>query len=124
MVPEKDLHVLQTICQALYDKKGRNILTLDVRGICFITDYFVFVEGNVDKHVQALSREVRDVLFRLGRKVKHIEGSDEGLWVVIDDFDIMIHLFVPDVREKYRLEQIWSEGKVVDVPIDVRSTSS
>jgi len=118
-IPSKDLKILERICQSLFDKKGFNILTLDVRGISTLSDYFVIVEGNVAKHVQALARELLDVMKEGGRRPLHVEGQREGDWIVLDFADIIVHLFIPDMREKYALEQLWHEGKIVDVPIRV-----
>lgn len=118
-IPSKHLKTLERICQSLFDKKGFNILTLDVRGVCTLTDYFVIAEGNVSKHVQSLAREIVDVMREEGQKPLHVEGLPEGDWVVLDFADIVIHLFIPDFREKYALEQLWHEAKVVDVPIRV-----
>jgi ribosome-associated protein len=109
--------LLQTICQCIYDKKGFNILTLDVRGVSTMTDYFIIAEGNVERHVQALFGAVYDLLQTQQRKPLHTEGEGMGDWAVLDYGDIVIHFFIPDLREKYRLEQLWKEGRVVDVPL-------
>ena len=66
-IPASDFHVLQTVCKKIFDKKGFNILALDVRGVCLITDYFIIAEGNVDRHLQALSGHLVDALAALGR---------------------------------------------------------
>lgn len=118
-IPSKNVKILERICQSLFDKKGFNILTLDVRGVSTLTDYFVIAEGNVSKHVQSLAREVVDVMREEGQRPIHVEGLTEGDWVVLDFADIVIHLFIPDFREKYALEKLWHEAKVVDVPIRV-----
>lgn len=111
---------LNRIAQAIYDKKGSNILVLDVQGICTMTDYFVIAEGTVDRHVKALSQTIRDEFSAHGRQPLHVEGEQEGDWVVLDYGDFVIHLFIPELREKYALEQLWQKGKVVDVIIDTK----
>lgn len=110
---------LTHIVQAIYDKKGFNIIVLDVRPFCMMTDYFVIAEGTVDRHVKALAREVTDELAPLGRRPFHVDGEREGDWVVLDYGDIMIHLFIPELRQKYALEQLWKKGSIVDVPIEI-----
>jgi ribosome-associated protein len=107
--------ILNTIGQTLLDKKGFNILALDVKGISTLTDYFLIAEGNVDKHVIALAKEVVKRLKEEGESPAHIEGIDQGDWVVIDYLEIVVHLFKPGLREKYRLEELWREGKIVDL---------
>jgi ribosome-associated protein len=109
--------VLNTIGQTLFDKKGFNILALDVRGISTLTDYFVIAEGNVDKHVIALAKEVIKKLKEEEESPSHIEGLDQGDWIVIDYLEIVVHLFKPGLREKYRLEELWREGKIIDLTL-------
>lgn len=107
--------MLKTICQAIADKKGTNIITIDVRGISTITDYFIIAEGNADRHVQALASTVEEAM---GHKPFRAQGREYGDWIVLDYLDVLVHLFTPEMREKYQLEQVWSEGKIVSVPID------
>jgi ribosome-associated protein len=118
-IPEEDEKILKCICQTLFDKKGFNILSLDVRGLSTLTDYYVIAEGNVEKHVQALARDCVDALLDLGIRPRALEGQAIGDWVVIDCTDVVVHLFVPEMREKYALEQLWQKAAVVDVPIQL-----
>jgi ribosome-associated protein len=109
-------NTLNKVAQAIFDKKGFNILVLDVRDICTMTDYFIIAEGTVDRHVRAISLSIIDELSP-EYKPLHVEGQQTGDWVVLDYGVFVIHLFIPDLREKYALEQVWKEGKVVDVEI-------
>ena len=115
---------LDIIAQTLFDKKGINILALDVRGISTLTDYYMIVEGNVERHVTALAKAVIERLKDEGRQPIHVEGLADGDWVVVDYLNIVIHLFKPDVREKYRLEELWKDAKVVDLGIEVGHESA
>jgi ribosome-associated protein len=108
---------LERIAQVIYDKKGFNILVLDVRDICTMTDFFIIAEGSVDRHVKALSHAVVDMFESRGIRSLHAEGQQEGDWVVLDYGHFVIHLFIPELREKYALEELWKEGKIVDVKI-------
>lgn len=108
---------LTRVAQAIYDKKGFNILVLDVRSISSMTDYFIIAEGTVDRHVRALSQTIVDELALQGLQPLHVEGQQEGDWIVIDYSDFVIHLFIPDLREKYALEVLWKKGRIVDVKI-------
>ncbi len=110
---------LQAIVQAIYDKKGSNFLVLDVRGISSMTDYYIIAEGNVDRHVKALGDTVKDVLAKENLAPLHVEGLQEGDWAVLDYGDIVIHLFIPELREKYALEELWKEGKVVNIKVNI-----
>lgn len=113
------LEMLNTIAQVIYDKKGFNILALDVKGLSSITDYIVVAEGNVDRHVASIGKAIIDELDEKGIKPVHVEGFKTGDWVVLDYCDVMVHLFMPGLREKYSLERLWNESKIVDLDIDV-----
>ena len=108
---------LSAISQVIFDKKGFNILVLDVRGICTMTDYFLIAEGTVDRHVKALSNGIKDLLAERGVALYHSEGEKDAEWIVMDCGEFVIHLFIPEFREKYALEELWKRGKIVDVEI-------
>jgi len=112
---------LNVIAQAIYDKKGMNILALDVRGISTMTDYFIIAEGTVDRHVRALAGVIEDELHACKMRPMYVEGLQEGDWVVLDYGHVVIHLFTPELREKYSLEQLWQQGKIIDLEIKVHS---
>lgn len=115
----EELKYLEIAAQAIFDKKGSNILVLDVKGISNLTDYVIIAEGNVDRHVIALARSVMDALREEGQKPFLVEGMETGDWVVIDYVDFMVHLFMPGLRDKYRLEELFREAKIVDIQIKV-----
>jgi ribosome-associated protein len=113
------LAALFTIAQVIYDKKGMNILALDVQGISSITDYVIIAEGNVDRHTSAIGRAIIEEMMHKNRPLLHAEGLSSGDWVVLDYGEIMVHLFMPGLREKYSLERLWGESEIVDLSIDV-----
>jgi ribosome-associated protein len=113
------LDTLNDIAQVIYDKKGSNILALDVRGISSITDYLLIAEGNVDRHVSSIAKSIVEELKDKGEIPVHTEGFQTGDWVVIDYSDVMVHIFMPGLREKYSLERLWGESKLVDLNIEV-----
>ena len=115
----KDMTTLKEICQIIFDKKGMNILTLDVRGISSICDYFVIAEGTVDRHVLSLATSIMDAMEKSNEYPSHIEGKQQGDWIVLDYSNIIIHLFTPEIREKYAIEEMWQKAEIVDVPIKV-----
>ncbi len=116
--PEARLHA---IAQAIYDKKGSNILALDLRGITGLTDYVIIAEGNVDRHVVAIASHVEQTLGKMGESPAYMEGMESGEWVVIDYIDVMVHIFIPSLRERYRLEELWRKGKIVDLKINLQA---
>lgn len=108
---------LDKVAQAIYDKKGFNIIAIDVRGISSLTDYFLIAEGNVERHVKALSTIVYDNLAESKLKPLFVEGMQEGDWIVMDYGDFIIHLFTTEMRQRYALEEVWKKGKIVDLNI-------
>lgn len=116
------LKQLNVIAQTIFDKKGFNILVLDVHNVSTMTDYFIIAEGTVDRHVKAISNSVIHALEDVGEKPVYVEGEQEGDWVVIDYGDMVVHLFTPELRERYALENLWKDGKIVDVEITVEKT--
>jgi ribosome-associated protein len=118
------LFYLNAIAQTIFDKKGSNILALDIREISTLTDYVVIAEGNIDKHVIAIAQAIIDRLQELGQIPLYVEGIKTGDWVAIDYLHIMVHIFMPGLRDKYQLEQLWREGHIVDLQIDISSKES
>lgn len=116
--------ILNLIAQTIYDKKGFNILVLDVQQVSTMTDYFIIAEGTVDRHVRALSLAIIDQLSEQGYTPLHVEGQQVGDWIVLDYSDFVVHLFIPDLREKYALEEVWHEGKIVNVEIQTSPVKS
>lgn len=110
---------LNAIAQAIFDKKGFNILALDVRCVSNLTDYIIIAEGNIERHVSAIAEGVIQRLKEMGQSPVFVEGRSSGDWIVIDYLHIMVHLFMPGLRDKYQLEQLWKQGQIVDVQIDV-----
>jgi ribosome-associated protein len=113
-----NIKTLNRIAQAIYDKKGLNILALDVHKLSSLSHYALIAEGNINRHVQALGRHVQEILRLEGETAFYTEGEASGDWIVLDYGDIMIHLLVPDFRERYALEELWRKADIVDLSID------
>lgn len=111
------LSTLNAIAQTIFNKKGVNILALDVSSFSSITDSVIIAEGNVDRHVIALARAIEDTLREMGKKPVHVEGLQTGDWIVLDYLHVMVHLFAPGLRDKYQLEQLWNKGELIDLNI-------
>jgi ribosome-associated protein len=97
---------------------------LDIHEFSSLTDYVIIAEGNIAKHVTAIAEAIIEQLEKLGQTPLYVAGLQTGDWVVIDYLNIMVHLFMPGLRDKYQLEQLWREGHIVDLQIDVNSKES
>lgn len=109
--------LVNLIAQSILDKKGCNIIAIDVREISTTTNYLIIAEGNVDRHVKAISSDIEKTMKEAGEKPLHVEGRQNGDWVVMDYGYIMVHLFMPGMREQYKLEQLWKEGQVMELKL-------
>lgn len=109
--------ILNAVAQTIFDKKGFNIIGLDVKGLSSLTDYMIIAEGNIDRHVKAIGSAVVHTLNEVKNPVWHIEGDKVGDWLVIDAGDVIIHLLTPELRERYGIEFLWKEAKIV--PLDI-----
>lgn len=102
---------IRRIADAILDKKGEDVVALDVHEVSSFTDGFVLATGNSDRHVRTIAEAVIVCAKQeLGEKPLGIEGLDEGRWVLIDLGDIVVHLFQHEVRDHYDLERLWSDG--------------
>lgn len=109
----KPLELAHTIVDALEEKKGENILLLDLQKVAMFTDYFVICTGTSDRMLDALAEGVEEK----AREKLQIKGRREGQpasgWVVVDFGPVIVHLFAQEVRDYYKLEELWQEGKVL-----------
>jgi ribosome-associated protein len=104
------------IANAISDKKGMNIIVLDVQECSTMTKYLIIAQGNVERHTIALANQVRDAVKEIeDLEVLHTEGEREGDWIVMDLGDLMIHLLIPFMRERYQLESLWKEASILNV---------
>lgn len=110
--------IVYPISQILYEKKAMNILALDVQGVSTMTDYMVIAEGNVNKHVSAMARTIIEKMAQKGISPSRVEGVIEGDWAVLDFNEVVVHLFQPGYREKYMLERLFPDSKLVDLPLE------
>ncbi|WP_219836258.1 ribosome silencing factor [Paenibacillus sp. R14(2021)] len=106
--------LLQVVVAAAEEKKAHNIVALDLKNISLVADYFVICHGNSDVQVQAITTEIRKQAESRGVRVRGIEGTDSGRWVLVDIGDVVVHIFHRDEREYYNIERLWSDAKVVE----------
>lgn len=114
---EKSGEELALICsQAALDTKAEELVILDVRGLTTFTEYFVIMNGKSTRHVQALAEAIEGKLRSKRVKASRAEGLKEGMWVLLDFDDVVVHIFYHEQRKFYDLEGLWSEAKQLDTP--------
>jgi ribosome-associated protein len=98
------------ICKVLDEKKGLDIVTLDLEGRTSVCDYFVICTGTSSTHVKALSEALEEKAEEAGLKLKSREGYREGRWIALDYGDVVVHIFNDETRLFYHLERLWAYG--------------
>ncbi len=104
---------LQTIdhcSEWLLDRKGEDLVALDLRTIAEFTDYFLICTGTSDVQVRALADAVIEGMKDAGQRPLHVEGYDSRRWILIDFVDVVIHILQPEERQFYGLERLWGDA--------------
>ncbi|MGC9221332.1 MAG: ribosome silencing factor [Solirubrobacteraceae bacterium] len=108
MTPQQ---IAQAVAEMAADRKAENIVELDIRGLTSVADYFVICSARSDRQVRAVQEAIQ-----LGMKTAHgmlptrIDGVAQAQWVLMDYGDVIVHVFTPELRDFYRLEQLWGEA--------------
>ena len=106
MVPPE----LSQLAAAVLERNARGALVLDLRRLSDATDYFVIVSGDSDVHTRAIADNVLERTRRQGARPAGIEGRSAGRWILIDFINVVLHIFLPAVREFYQLERLWGDA--------------
>ena len=105
------LEVAEAVTAYAVDRKAIDIVQLDLRGIIGYTDYFVICSGRTERQTKAIHDAIH-----LGMKQQHgllprrVEGLTQARWILLDYLDVVVHVFTPETRDYYRLEQLWGEA--------------
>ena len=109
----------QAIAALAADKKAIDIVALDLRGVAGYTDFFLICSGGSDRQTKAIHDGIHE-----GMKKQHdthprrVEGASEARWILMDYLDCVVHVFTPDTRDYYRLEQLWGDVPRLDLDLD------
>jgi ribosome-associated protein len=101
--------------RALDEKKASDIRVLQLGALSSVADYYILATGTSEPHLRALRIELDRALGDAGSRVRGIEAQRDSGWVVVDAFDLLFHLFRPEVRSAFRLEALWKDGR--DIPV-------
>lgn len=106
--------LIETIVQAIEDKKGKNIVSLDLSGFDgAICSHFVVCNADTTTQVAAIADSVEEKVFEvLGEKVWRIEGQQTALWIALDFVDVVVHVFTTELRDFYKLEELWADAPI------------
>ncbi|HIV07832.1 MAG: ribosome silencing factor [Alphaproteobacteria bacterium] len=102
--------VLEIIIQTLDENKAEDVVVIDLRGKTSIANQMVVASGTSQRHVASLAEKVQENLKAAGFK-STVEGEEKADWVLIDAFDVIVHIFKPEVREFYSIEKMWQSVK-------------
>jgi ribosome-associated protein len=105
--------LVKIVCQVLDDKKAGDLTVLDVSEQSSITDYLVLATATSEPHLRALRVELEKAFDANGVRLVGTEAPQESGWIVLDAFDVMVHLFLPSMRDRYGLERLWQDAKLV-----------
>lgn len=107
-----DSKKLALLCRELAEnRKAENVTVLDVRELSSVTDYFVIASGTSEPHLRAIINEIEDKLRDdEGLRPRAIDGNLQAAWVVLDYFDVIVHVMRADVRDRYDLETLWGDA--------------
>jgi ribosome-associated protein len=110
--------LVNTIIEALQEKKGKKIIAMDLSEIeGSICRYFIIAQGNTPIQVSALSDSVWDLVYeRLREKPLGAIGMKEAQWIAMDYGTVILHVFIPEIREYYSLENLWADANVTEIP--------
>ncbi|MDD3813942.1 MAG: ribosome silencing factor [Desulfocapsaceae bacterium] len=107
---------LARICaRVALDAKAEDLVILDVKGISSFTDYFVIMNGRSTRHVQGLAETIEAEMRSKRINASHAEGMEEGMWVLLDFDDVVVHIFYHEQRKFYDLEGLWHDARPVNI---------
>lgn len=111
---------LQLAIKCVSEKKGENIVGLDLREIASFTEFFIIASGTNQRQVQAIADEINEQLKKqLGTRPVRIEGYNSAEWVLLDYGDFVVHVFNGEAREFYDLARLWRDARKVEIPADL-----
>ena len=99
--------LLDEIVSLAFEKKAKEVISLALRGLSSITDYYIICHGNSEPQVKAIVDNIRK---KTSFKPKHLEGYENKKWVLLDYFDIIVHVFDESERDFYSIEQLWADA--------------
>ena len=115
---EQTTNLVETITKGIQEKKGQRIVVADLSSIeGAICRYFVICQGNSPSQVEAITESIGDFARKeMGEKPSTVAGLENAQWVAMDYGDVLVHVFLPDVRQYYDLEHLWDDAELTQIP--------
>lgn len=108
--------IVQRIVTAADGRQARDLVVLDLRAAHGFADFFVICSGVNARQIQAIADAIEASLKEAGVRPDHVEGYERAEWILLDYFDVIVHVFAPATREFYELERLWGGAERIDVP--------
>lgn len=121
---DNSLELARLCAEAADDKKAFDIKVLDLRGLAYITDFFVICSGASNTQVAAIADGIGHALAQEGVRPNHIEGQTEASWVLLDYSDVVVHIFDEQTRIYYSLEKLWGDAPRVSLTAHAMALNS
>ncbi len=109
------LEQARKIVQVMDSKKAKDIRLIKIEGISSLGDYFVVASASNTTQVKAIADEVEDEMTKLGLEPNRVEGRQSAQWIMMDYYDVMVHVFLDEARNFYNLERLWSDAPQLDI---------
>lgn len=109
------LEQARKIVQVMDSKKAKDIRLIKIEGISSLGDYFVVASAGNTSQVKAIADEVEDEMTKLGLEPNRVEGRQSAQWILMDYYDVMVHVFLDEARSFYNLERLWSDAPQLDI---------
>ncbi|MDA8334520.1 MAG: ribosome silencing factor [Peptococcaceae bacterium] len=109
------LTLVQAVVDAAGEKKADDVVVLDIGKVSVICDFFVIATGRSTTQVKAVADHIEERLLKAGARLSGREGYREGRWILLDFYDVVVHVFLQAEREFYNLERVWQDARVVSL---------
>lgn len=109
------LEKAKKIVAVLDSKKAKDIKLLEIKDLSSLGDYFIIASGGSTTQVKSLSDEVEDAMTKSGEEPNRVEGHQSAQWILLDYYDVMVHIFQEETRNFYNLERLWCDAPQVDL---------
>jgi ribosome-associated protein len=109
------LEIARSVARAAGSRQGEDIQILDISKVSSFADYFVLVTGESERQVKAIAEAIMEAAATLGIRAHHVEGEPEARWILLDFVDVVVHIFLRELRAYYNIDRLWADAPQVSV---------